>query len=137
MPRRPRRRTPALLTAVLLLLPVPAATSEVLSEAEAGRLVTEALERNPELRAARDAAAAAVERVRPAGALPDPMFSLSYENDGASPSLGEMEMTRLALMVEQQIPFPGSSGSPRRSPARTRSARRPAPTGPSWRFRLP
>lgn len=107
MPRRPRRRTPALLTAVLLLLPVPAATSEVLSEAEAGRLVTEALERNPELRAARDAAAAAVERVRPAGALPDPMFSLSYENDGASPSLGEMEMTRLALMVEQQIPFPG------------------------------
>ncbi len=110
MPRRPRRlrrRSPALLTAAFLLLSVPVATSEVLPEAEAGRLVAAALEHNPELRAARDAAAAAVERARPADALPDPMFSLSYENDGVSPSLGEMEMTRLAFMVEQQIPFPG------------------------------
>ena len=110
MPRRPRHPihcSPAFLTAALLLFPASTVTSEVLPEAEAGRLVAEALERNPELRAAREAAGAVLERVRPAGALPDPMFSLSYENDGASPSLGEMEMTRLAFMVEQQIPFPG------------------------------
>jgi outer membrane protein TolC len=107
MSRRPRRRRGALIAAVLLLLPVSTAFSEVLPEAEADRLVKEALERSPELRAARDTAAAAAERVRPAGALPDPMVSLSYENDGVSPSLGEMEMTRLSLMVEQQLPFPG------------------------------
>lgn len=107
MSRRPRRRRGALIAAVLLLLPVSTAFSEVLPDAEADRLVKEALERSPDLRAARDAAAAATERVRPAGALPDPMVSLSYENDGVSPSLGEMEMTRLSLMVEQQLPFPG------------------------------
>lgn len=107
MSRQPRRRSPALIAAVLLLLPVSAALSEVLPDTEVERLVLEALDRNPDLRAARDAAAAAGERVRPAGALPDPMVSLSYENDGISPSLGEMDMTRLSLMVEQQLPFPG------------------------------
>lgn len=107
MSRRPRRRSPALIAAVLLLLLVSTALSEVLPDTEVERLVAEALERNPDLRAARDAAAAAGERVRPAGALPDPMVSLSYENDGISPSLGKMDMTRLSLMVEQQLPFPG------------------------------
>lgn len=107
MSRRPRRRSLALLAAALLALPAPIAHSEVLPEAEAARLVAAAIEKSPGLRAAREAAAAAVERVRPAGALPDPMVSLSYENDGVSPSLGEMEMTRLSVMAQQQIPFPG------------------------------
>src|SRR5512138_848779 len=107
MSRRPRRRSPAFFAASLLLLSVSTARSEVLPDAEADRLVAEAIGRNPDLRAVRSAAGAAAERVRPAGALPDPMVSLSYENDGVSPSLGEMEMTRLSVMAQQQIPFPG------------------------------
>ena len=70
-------------------------------------LVAEALEKSPALAAARAAVAAARERVAPAGALPDPMLRLSYENDGASPSLGEEVMTRLSFMAEQAIPWPG------------------------------
>lgn len=107
MSQRPHRLQAALVAAFLLLLPVPPAAAEVLPETEADRLVTAALGRNPVLRAARDGVAAAAERIRPAGALPDPMFSLSYENDGAAPSLGEMEMTRLSFMLQQQIPYPG------------------------------
>jgi hypothetical protein len=79
MSRRPRRRSPALITAVLLLLPVSTALSDVLPDTEVERLVAEALERNPDLRAARDAAAAAGERVRPAGALPDDGLALVRE----------------------------------------------------------
>src|SRR5450759_2263538 len=66
--------------------------------AEVDRLVEEALGANPEIRSARAFASAAEARVSPAGALPDPMLSVNYENDGVSPSLGTMEMTRLQFM---------------------------------------
>jgi outer membrane protein, heavy metal efflux system len=75
--------------------------------AEVDRLVEEALGANPEIRSARAFASAAEARVSPAGALPDPMLSVNYENDGVSPSLGTMEMTRLQFMAQQAIPFPG------------------------------
>lgn len=73
-------------------------------------LVAEALERNPELRAAEAALAAA--RARPAQerSLPDPMLSVGYTNDGWSPSLGSRIMTRLALMWSQELPYPGKLG---------------------------
>ncbi len=74
---------------------------------EVERLVEEALGANREIRSARATAAAVEARIQPAGALPDPMVSVSYENDGVSPSLGTMEMTRLQLMAQQEIPFPG------------------------------
>jgi len=70
-------------------------------------LVAEALSRNPDLLAAQQAVAAARERVVQAGALPDPMLSVGYTNDGWSPSLGGQEMTTLALMASQDLPFPG------------------------------
>lgn len=70
-------------------------------------LVAEALEKSPAIAAARAEAAASRERIAPAGTLPDPMVSLAYENDGASPSLGSEMMTRLAVMAEQAIPWPG------------------------------
>lgn len=70
-------------------------------------LVARALERSPELAAARAEVEAALSSVSPAGALPDPMLTLSYENDGTSISLGEEPMTRLSLMGEQTLPFPG------------------------------
>jgi outer membrane protein, heavy metal efflux system len=82
----------------------PAASSAA-GEAEA--LVAEALAKNPDLAAVRQEAAAARARVSPAGALPDPMVTVNYENDGVSPSLGVESMTRLQFMAQQAIPFPG------------------------------
>ena len=75
--------------------------------AEVEALVAEALAKNPDLAAARQEAAAARARVSPAGALPDPMLTVSYENDGTSLSLGVEPMTRLSFMAQQAIPFPG------------------------------
>jgi len=75
--------------------------------AEVAALVAEALAKNPDLIAVRQEAAAASARVRPAGALPDPMLAVSYENDGAKPSLGTEQMTRLQFMAQQALPFPG------------------------------
>src|SRR5258708_27888689 len=79
----------------------PSATSEV------DALVAEALERNPDLAAAKHEAAASRARVASAGALPDPMLSVTYENDGTSFSLGVEPMTRLSFMAQQAFPFPG------------------------------
>ena len=76
-----------------------------LSEVEL--LVQEALRASPDIRSAEAVAAAAGERVRPAGALPDPMVLVNYENDGVGFSLGEEPMTRLTFMAQQAIPFPG------------------------------
>ena len=78
--------------------------------AEVAALVAEALAKNPDLIAVRQEAAAASARIRPAGALPDPMLTVSYENDGAKPSLGTEQMTRLQFMAQQALPFPGKLG---------------------------
>jgi outer membrane protein TolC len=80
------------------------------ASSEADALVAEALAKNPDLVAARQEAAAARARVSPAGALPDPMVTVNYENDGVSPSLGVEAMTRLQFMAQQAIPFPGKLG---------------------------
>ncbi len=78
--------------------------------AEVAALVAEALQRNPDVLAARQEAAAAAARVDPAGALPDPMITVGYENDGAAPSLGTEQMSRLAFVAQQAFPFPGKLG---------------------------
>ena len=78
--------------------------------AEVAALVAEALQKNAELMAARQEAAASAARVGPAGALPDPMVTVGYENDGAAPSLGTEPMTRLAFGAQQAFPFPGKLG---------------------------
>ncbi len=116
--------TTAFAVAVLLSL-VPAAPvaalvapSPVASGPDPGRepaptvegLVAEALEKSPALVGARASVSAARERISPAGALPDPMIRLSYENDGTTPSLGSEMMTRLSFMAEQTIPWPGKLG---------------------------
>lgn len=74
---------------------------------ELERLIAEAVERNADVIEAGALAEAARQRVRPAAALPDPMLSLGYENDGAQPSLGREDMTRLQFMAQQAFPFPG------------------------------
>ena len=80
------------------------------ASAEVAALVEEALQKNPELIAARQEATASAARVSPAGALPDPMVTVGYENDGAAPSLGTEPMTRLAFAAQQAFPFPGKLG---------------------------
>jgi outer membrane protein TolC len=99
-----------LILGLLLSIRAPAAEEPVSlkdREVEVAALVAEALQKNPDLAGARQEAAAASARVRPAGALPDPILSVSYENDGAKPSLGTEPMTRLTFMAQQALPFPG------------------------------
>lgn len=83
------------------------AVSVTSASAEADALVAEALANNPDLAAARGKAAAARARVAPAGAPADPLLSLTWVNDGPSPSLGTQPMSRLELVAQQAIPFPG------------------------------
>ena len=70
-------------------------------------LVAEALARNPDLHAAQSAIAAAQTSTERARALPDPMVSVTYTNDGWAPSLGGMPMTTLGFMVSQSLPYSG------------------------------
>ncbi len=86
------------------------AGSAIPTGSEVDALVAEALEKNPELAAAKQEAAAARARVAPAGALPDPMLSLGYVNDGTSVSLGTQPMSRIELVAQQAFPFPGKLG---------------------------
>ena len=64
---------------------------------EVERLIAEAIERSADLTAAREQADAARKLVAPASALPDPMATVSYENDGVEPSLGTESMTRVTM----------------------------------------
>ncbi len=70
-------------------------------------LVAEALAQSPDLQGAQEAALAAEARPDQARALPDPMVSVLYTNDGWSPSLGERDMTTLAFMASQELPWAG------------------------------
>lgn len=70
-------------------------------------LVEEALARNPDVAAAQQAFLAAEARPAQMGALPNPMLSVGYTNDGWSPSLGSREMTTLAIVGSQELPYPG------------------------------
>ena len=69
-------------------------------------LLSEALERNPELRGAREALAAARARVPQAGALPDPVIGVGYQNGGAGGFSGD-EDSFVGVSVSQLLPFPG------------------------------
>jgi outer membrane protein TolC len=88
----------------------PSGTDSTSGASEVDALVAEALEKNPDLAAARHEAAAIRARVASAGALPDPTLSVTYENDGTSLSLGVEPMSRLSFMAQQAFPFPGKLG---------------------------
>jgi outer membrane protein TolC len=70
-------------------------------------ILEEALARNPDLVAARHLLSAGRSRPAQAGALPEPMLSVGYTNDGWSPTLGTRDMTTLSLMWAQELPYPG------------------------------
>jgi len=96
--------------AVLCLLPGPArgqTAAQTEDDPLLRALIDEALARNPDLRAAHSAIAAARTSTERARALPDPMVSVTYTNDGWAPSLGSMPMTTLGVMVSQALPYSG------------------------------
>jgi outer membrane protein, heavy metal efflux system len=84
-----------------------ASAQEPVRDAVLEALVEEALENNPDLRAAKEAVLAARQRPAQASSLPDPLLSVNYTNDGWSPSLGSMPDANLAVMASQDLPFPG------------------------------
>jgi outer membrane protein, heavy metal efflux system len=70
-------------------------------------LVDEALERNPDVLAARAAVEEAEARPAQATALPDPTFSVLYNNEGWAPTLGSNEFTTLGFLWSQELPGKG------------------------------
>jgi outer membrane protein TolC len=74
-------------------------------------LVQEAMERNPEIQAARRANQAKRARVPQAGAWPDPKLSVSYAGHVVPPFTvmpGDPSSAR-QVMAEQEIPYPGKT----------------------------
>ncbi|HET8901489.1 MAG TPA: TolC family protein, partial [Holophagaceae bacterium] len=71
-------------------------------------LIQDALAANPQLKASRAAIDAERAKVPQAGALPDPMVSLGYQNDGFRKlTYGESGFAFAQLGVSQAFPYPG------------------------------
>jgi len=71
-------------------------------------LVREAIERSPEIQAARARAQAAHHKVPQVRSLPDPMFMTGYQNEGWKKyTYGEMPDAQWMFSASQMIPFPG------------------------------
>ncbi len=71
-------------------------------------LLEEALQNNPELRGAAKETEAAEQRIRPAGALEDPMVEAGLLNVPIQPfRLNREDMTMKMLGVSQKLPYPG------------------------------
>jgi cobalt-zinc-cadmium efflux system outer membrane protein len=98
------------LVAGLLPAQEPAPAPPVPEDPLLASLVEEALARSPDLRGVQEAVAAARARPDQARALPNPLLSVGYTNDGWAPSLGARDMTALALRWSQDLPFPGKRG---------------------------
>ncbi|MBE0625752.1 MAG: TolC family protein [Burkholderiales bacterium] len=78
------------------------------AESTLSALVAEALQNNPELRAAAKETEAARQRVRPAGALEDPMLEAGFINVPIQPLRFDSEdMTMKMLGLSQKLPYPG------------------------------
>jgi cobalt-zinc-cadmium efflux system outer membrane protein len=88
-----------------------AAASESTRVVALETLVREALERNPEIQAARQAVEARRARIRRAGAWPDPKVSLSYGGNLLPPFtvMGGDPSSARQIMAEQEIPYPGKT----------------------------
>src|SRR5712692_4191150 len=73
-----------------------------------GNLVAEALQNNPEIRAAQKEKDAAQQRIAPAAALDDPMLEAGIINlPTNSPSFNRDDMTMKMIGLSQRLPYPG------------------------------
>lgn len=86
----------------------PAHPSGVQHQEVLKRLIADALQNNPEIRAARKEQEAAAQRVAPAGALEDPMLEAGLLNlPTRSFSVAREDMTMKMLGLSQRFPYPG------------------------------
>jgi len=100
--RLPRAAAAAALLAAIAATPAGAAATPLAA------LVAEALQNNPELRAAAKETEAANQRVRPAGALEDPMLEAGFLNlPIQSLRFNREDMTMKMLGLSQKLPYPG------------------------------
>lgn len=113
VPGRLSRAATLLAAAVLAAMAAtPASAQTRLMDAGAApalsSLVAEALQNSPELRGAAKETEAANQRVRPAGALEDPMLEAGLLNVPIQPlSLNREDMTMKMLGLSQKLPYPG------------------------------
>jgi outer membrane protein, heavy metal efflux system len=107
----------AVLAAALLPTPLGAQATPS-SDTLLARLTSEAIAANPAIGASRALARAATARIRPAGALPDPMLTVGVM-DLTLPGFGfrESDFTEVDVELSQEFPWPGSLA------ARTAAAR--------------
>jgi outer membrane protein TolC len=73
-------------------------------------LLSEALERNPEILAAQKRVEAARQRPSQAGSLPDPTFSPGWSSSGnplPGAGLGREPMSNIGFSISQEVPYPG------------------------------
>lgn len=72
------------------------------------QLIDEAMRNSPELHASKSRVSAAEYRVPQAQTLPDPMFSVGYQNEGFKKyTYGKSEDAQWMFSASQTIPFPG------------------------------
>ena len=77
-------------------------------DASLDHLLTEALQNNPEVRAARKEHEAALQRISPAGALDDPTIEMGVLNLPVSSfNFSREDMTMKMLGLSQRLPYPG------------------------------
>ena len=122
------RRLPVLAAACVALFAARAVAQEItpppdtLRVADALRIAHEA---SPMLRAVRASAAAASQRVGPAGALPDPQLQVGLMNRMASDFGSTMDpMTMNQVQLMQMLPWPGKLGGAKRAARHTAAAAR-------------
>ena len=106
-----------LLVATATLFPARVWSQAHPADTVLARLTAEAIAANPSLEASRARARAATARVRPAGALPDPMLSAGVMNLTLPRfAFRESDFTEVDVELTQEFPWPGTLG------ARTRVA---------------
>ena len=90
----------------------PGAGHPVKSDTLLARLTAETIAANPGLQARKAVARAALHRVRPAGALPDPMLSAGVMNLTLPGfAFRESDFTEVDFELSQEFPWPGSLGA--------------------------
>lgn len=89
----------------------PAPPTEAVEDPILQALLSEALDKNPDLSRAKALVEAEKERIPQAKALPDPSLSLGIQNDSFKKiEVGRMETSFYQVMLTQPLPWPGKRG---------------------------
>ncbi len=108
---RPKSRRALLIVVVIGLLLTNGTYAQQPRVPVIDELVAEALRSNPEIQAAQRERQAAEQRIKPAGALEDPMLEAGVINlPVPSGSFRREDMTMKMLGLSQKLPYPGKRG---------------------------